>query len=70
LADRPVLVEDLAGLVGPGLEEAVRPLEQAAEGNREYSVDILVLIEAVLRWDAELGGELAVIGDLRSITSL
>ena len=36
--------------------------------DQECSVDILCV--AVWRWDGGLGGELAVIGDLRSIASL
>ena len=70
LADGPALVEDPAWLEGPALKEAVRPLEPAAEVDRECSVDILILFLAVWRWDGGLGGELAVIGDLRSIASL
>jgi len=63
-------VEDLACLEGPALEEVVRPLEPAAEVDRQCSVDILVLFVAAWRWDGGLGGEFAVIGDLRSIASL
>jgi len=63
-------VEDPAWLEGPALVEMVRPLEPAAEVDRECSVDILVLFVAVWRSDGGLGGELAVIGDLRSIASL
>jgi len=68
LADGPALVEDRAGLEGPALVEAVRPLGLVAEVDRECSVDILCV--AVWRWDGGFGGELAVIGDLRSIASL
>jgi hypothetical protein len=46
----------------------VWPLGPAAEVDGECSVDILCV--AVWRWDGELGGELAVIGDLKSIASL
>jgi hypothetical protein len=46
----------------------VPPLGPAAEVDRECSVDILCVV--VWRWDGGLGGELAVIGDLRSIASL
>ena len=63
-------MEDLACLEGPALEEVVRPLEPAAEVDRQCSVDILVLFVAAWRWDGGLGGEFAVIGDLRSIASL
>ena len=63
-------MEDPAWLEGPALEGAVRPLEPAAEVDRECSVDILVLFVAVWRQGGGLGGDLAVIGDLRSIASL
>jgi len=70
LADGSVLVKDSAWLEGPALEVAVRSLGPAADMEQECSVDILVLFVAVWRWDSGLGGELAVIGDLRSIASL
>jgi len=70
LADSQVLVEDPAWIESPAVEEVVRPLERVAEVDRECSVDILVLFVVVCRWDGGLGGELAVIGDLRSISSL
>jgi len=63
-------VEFLAWLECLALEEVLQPLEPAAEVDRECSVDILVLFVAAWRWDGGLGGELAVIGDLRSIASL
>ena len=63
-------MEDLTLLEHPALEEAVQPLEPAAEVDRECSVDILELFVVVWRWDGRLGRELAVIGDLRSNTSL
>ena len=66
--------EALAGSTALGegqtLEELVRPLEMAAEVDRLCWVDIMVLFVAVWRWDGGPGGELAVIGDLRSIASL
>ena len=61
-------MEDPDWLEGPALEEVVRTLGPAAEVERECSVDILRVV--VWRWDGGLGGELAVIGDLRSIASL
>jgi len=70
LAEVPALAEDPECLEGPALEEAVWPLEQAVELDRECSVDILILFVVVWRWDGGFGGELAVIGDLRSIASL
>ena len=63
-------MENPACLEGLALEEAVRPWGPAAEVDRECSVDILVLLVAVLRWDGGYAGELAVIDDLRSIVSL
>ena len=62
-------MEVLAWLEDPALEGAVQPLGPAAEVDRECSVEILVLFVAVWRWDGGLGGELTVIGDLRSIAS-
>ena len=70
LAESPALVEDPAWLEGPALVEAVQSLELGAELDPECPVDILVLFVAVWRRDGRLGGELAVIGDLRSIASL
>ena len=66
----PVQVEDPGCLEGPAPEEAVQQLEPVAEVDLECSIDILVLFVAVWRWDFGLGGESAVIGDLRSIASL
>jgi hypothetical protein len=63
-------VEDPAWLEGPALEERVRPLGLAAELDRGCTVDMLVLFVAVWRWHGGLGGELAVIGGLRSIARL
>jgi len=63
-------VDDPAWLEGPALEEAVQPVEPAAEVDRECSVDILVLFESVWRWGGGIGGDLVVIGNLRSIASL
>jgi len=65
-----VLVEDPTCPEGGALDEAVRPLELAADVGGRCAVDMLVLFEPVWRWDAGYGGELAVIGDLRSIASL
>jgi len=70
LAERLALVEDPASLEGPALEKVILPLEPAAEIDRECSVDILVLFVVVWRWHGGVGGELAAIGDLRSIASL
>jgi len=55
---------------GPGLGEPVCPPKLVAELDQEFSVDILVLLVAVRRWDGVLGGELAVICDVRSTASL
>ena len=66
----PALEEDTVWLKGPALEEAVRQLGPSAEVDQESSVDILILFVAVWRWDGGLGGELSVIGDLRSIARL
>jgi len=63
-------VEDPALLEGLALEEEAWPLEPAVEVDRECSVNILVLFVVVWTWDGGLGGELEVIGDLRSIASL
>jgi len=70
LVEGPVLVEEQAWLGGSVLEEAVWPLEPAVEVDRECSVAILILFVAVWRWDGGLDGELAVIGNLRSIASV
>ena len=70
LAEGPALVEDPAWLAGAALEQAVEPLEPVAVDDRKCKVDLLVLFEAVWRWDGGLGGEWAVIGDLRSIARL
>jgi len=63
-------VEDPAWLNGPAQDEALRQMEPAAEVHRDCSGDISVLFEAVRRWGGGIGGDLAVIGDLRSIASL
>jgi len=47
LAEGPALVEDRAWVDGPALEEAVSPLELAAEVDRQCSIDVLVLFVAV-----------------------
>ena len=70
LTDGPALVDDPAWLEGPAITGVVRPLEPAAEVDRQCSVDNLVLFVAVWRWDGGLYGELAVIGDLWSIASV
>jgi len=70
LAEDLALVQDPAWLQGPAMREAVRPLDPAAEVDQECSVHIIVLFVAVWRWGGGLGGELAVIGNLRSIASL
>jgi len=59
-----------AQVVGKASEEPVRPLELALEVDPESWVDILILFVAVWRWDGGSSGELAVIGDLRLISSL
>jgi len=61
---------DPAWLQDSALDNDVRPLEPQVEVDRSYSVNILVLFVAVWRWDGGIGGELAVIGDLRSIASV
>jgi hypothetical protein len=63
-------VEDPAWLESPALESVVWPQKPAAEIDRGCSFYILVLFVAVWRWDGGLSGEMAVIGDLRSIASL
>jgi hypothetical protein len=65
-----LLVEDPVWLESPAREGAVRPLVPVAEVDGVSSVDILVLFVVDWRWDSGLGGELAVIGDQRSIASL
>jgi hypothetical protein len=65
LTEGPALVEDPAWHVAAALEEAEWPLEPVVDVDRKYSVDILVLFVAIWRWDGELGGELAIIGNLR-----
>jgi len=57
-----------AGLV---MMEPAWPLEQpAAEADWVCSANIFIrTVAAVWRWDGALGGELAVIGDLRSIAT-
>ena len=64
-------MEYLIWLEGPAQEEVVQPLGPAAEVDRECLVDIVLLFVEVWRWDSGCGGgELAVIGDQRSIASL
>jgi len=70
LTESPAVVEDPAWLVGLAQEQAIQPIEPVAEVYWECSVDIFVSFNAVWRWDGESGGELAVIGDLESITCL
>jgi len=55
---------------GPALHQPARPLELKAEVDWQCLVDIKVLFMAGWRWDGGLGGELALIGDQRSIASL
>ena len=60
-------MEDPAWLEGPALNQVVVQPQLAAEVDRKCPVDILSV--AVWRWVGGLGGELAVICDLRSIAS-
>ena len=71
LVDGSVLAEDLAWHEGPWLEEPVWPQKPAVEVHPVCSVDTLIsTVVAVWRWNGGLGGELAVISDLRSIVGL
>jgi len=63
-------VEDPAWLDGPALDEAVRQMEPAGEVDRDCLVDNSVLFDTVRRWGGGIGGDLAVIRDIRSIASL
>jgi len=70
LVEGPALVEDPVWIEGAALQEALQLLQPAAQVDCGRSADILVLFVAVWRWDGGLGGELAVIGNVRSIASL
>jgi len=70
LVEGLVLVLDPALLAGPALAGAVQPQGLATEVDHKCLFDILVLGIALWRCDGGLGGELAVIGSLRSIASL
>jgi hypothetical protein len=63
-------MEDPAWLGHAASEEALWPIQTAAEVDQECAVDILLLFVAVGRWEAGIGGELTVICDVSSIASL
>ena len=70
LGQAQILVDDPASLEGPALQDVVQTLQLEAEVHQQCPVDTMVLFVMVWRWDCESGGELVVIGDLRSFASL
>ena len=64
-ADGLAAVDDLAWFVGSVLEKVVQLMQSLSEVDRDSLVDILVPFAAVWTWDGRLGGEMAVVGNLK-----